>query len=132
MVLFEWLKCLHVSCAIASVGGFALRGYWMISAAPLVELRLTKILPHVVDTLLLGSAIGMLLVWGVSPFELDWLTAKISALVIYIGLGMVAFRFAKKRQIKLAAYFGALVSAAYILTVAYTKSPAGPFWMLSG
>jgi uncharacterized membrane protein SirB2 len=132
VTLFDGLKLLHVSCAFISISGFALRGYWMIRDNPLRQRPLARVAPHVIDTLLLASAIGMLLVWRVSPLGLDWLTAKISALVIYIGLGMVAFRFAKERQIKLAAYFGALVSAAYILTVAYTKSPAGPLWMLSG
>ncbi len=130
MTLFDGLKLLHVSCAFISISGFALRGYWMLRNNPLRQQPLARVVPHVIDTVLLASAVGMLLVWGVSPLELDWLTAKIIALAVYIGLGMVAFRFAKERRIKIAAYVGALGSAAYILTVAYTKSPAGPLGLL--
>ena len=130
MTLFEGLKLLHVSCAFLSISGFALRGYWMVRDNPLRQRPLARVVPHIIDTVLLASAVGMLLVWRVSPLELDWLTAKITALALYIGLGMVAFRFAKEYRIRVAAYVGALASAAYILAVAYTKSPSGPFRLL--
>ena len=90
--MFEFLKGLHISCAFLSVSGFTLRGYWMLTDSPRLRLRLTRVLPHLLDTLLLGSAIGMLLVWQANPFAMPWLGAKIVALFCYIGLGMVAFR----------------------------------------
>ena len=126
MTLFDVLKGLHIACAFLSISGFTLRGYWMISSNPRLRQRLTRVLPHMLDTLLLGSAIGMLLIWQANPFALSWLSAKILALLCYIGLGMVAFRFGKTPRVRAIAFGLALLSAAYIVAVAYTKSALGP------
>jgi uncharacterized membrane protein SirB2 len=82
-------------------------------------------LPHIIDTLLLGSAVSMLVIWKSSPLDFGWLTAKILALLAYIGLGMVTLRFARSEKGRQVAYGLALASAAYIMSVAYTKSAAG-------
>ena len=112
-------------CAALSIGGFALRGYWMVRDDPRLQLRLSKVLPHIVDTLLLSSAVGMLVIWHVSPFEMSWLSVKLVALLVYIGLGMVALRFGKTRRVRTIAWMLALLVAIYIFSVAYTKSPLG-------
>jgi len=125
MTLFEATKLLHVSCAFLSIGGFFLRGFWMVLDNALLQHRLSKVVPHIVDTLLLGSAIAMLVMWQVSPMEVNWLLAKIIALLVYIGLGMVALRFGRTRGAKVTAWLAALLTAAYIVSVAYAKSPWG-------
>lgn len=125
MSIFEWLKLLHVSCAVLSICGFALRGYWMITDNPSLGHRSAKVLPHLIDTLLLGSAISMLVIWRTSPLQVDWLMAKIIALLVYIGLGMVALRFGKSEGVRVLAWLMALLSAGYIVSVAYTKNPLG-------
>lgn len=125
MANFELLKVVHVSCAFLSIAGFTLRGYWMIVEDPRLRSRFTRVLPHLLDTLLLGSAIAMLLVWQANPLAIGWLSAKIAALLLYIGLGMVAFRFGRTRTVRIAAFAMALLTAVYIVTVAYTKSPLG-------
>ncbi len=88
---------------------------------------LAKRLPHVIDTLLLGSAIGMLFIWHSSPFSMPWVSAKLLALLLYIGLGMVALRFGKSRRVRVTAWVSALVVAAYIVSVAINKSALGIF-----
>jgi len=125
--MFELLHHLHMGCAFVSIAGFFTRGLWMITASPLLSHRLARVLPHLVDTLLLASAIGMLLIWRISPLAQDWLVAKVLALLLYIGLGMVAFRFARTRRTKVLAWLAALVTALYIVSVAFSKSPCG-FW----
>jgi len=132
MTVFEWLKLVHMSCAFLSIAGFTLRGYWKLSDNPLLLRRPARVLPHIIDTLLLGSAIGMLVIWKTSPLEYSWLMAKILALLAYIGLGMVTLRFGKTREIRIIAYGLALASAAYIVSVAYTKSAAGLVSMALG
>lgn len=122
---FMVLKLVHIFCALLSISGFALRGWWMLSGNALLQTRLARVLPHLVDTLLLGSAIWMVVLWQVNPFQLDWLSAKIIALLVYIGLGMVALRFGKTRHMRIGAYALALATAAYIVSVAYSKSAAG-------
>ncbi|MCB1855394.1 MAG: SirB2 family protein [Pseudomonadales bacterium] len=124
-MLFAWLKLAHVASALLSISGFTLRGYWMLTGSALLQRRLVKVLPHVIDTVLLGSAVGMLLLWQAGPLQLPWLIAKIVGLIVYIGLGMVALRFGRTRRVRATAFVLALLTAAYILAVAYSKSPWG-------
>ncbi len=132
MTLFEGLKHLHMGCAFLSIAGFTLRGYWMLIDSPLLRRRPARVLPHIIDTLLLASAVGMLFIWQLSPLQSDWLIAKIIALLLYIGLGMVALRFGKSRKTRVNAWLLALLAAAYIVSVAYSKSPWGFFQNLFG
>ncbi len=127
MTLYHSLTIVHVSCALISIGGFILRGYWMLNGSSLLNHRLAKIVPHIVDTLLLGSAVAMLAIWQTSPLAHSWLTAKIVALILYIGLGMIALRFGKTRRVRATAWLCALLVAAYIVSVALTKSASGFF-----
>lgn len=125
MTAFAWLKLVHICCAFMSIGGFSLRGYWMFTDNTLLQSRPAKVLPHIIDSVLLGSAVGMLVVWRVSPLQIDWLSAKVIALLVYIGLGMIALRFGKTRGVRITAWLFALLTAAYIVSVAYSKSPLG-------
>jgi uncharacterized membrane protein SirB2 len=72
----------------------------------------------------------MLFIWQTSPFAMSWLTAKIAALLLYIGLGMIALRFGKTGTVRLTAWVAAMLTAFYILSVALSKSPWGFFEML--
>lgn len=81
-----------------------------------------KVLPHVIDTILLASAIGLVLVTKQYPGYEMWLNAKIVALLLYIVLGLIAFRFARNRgQIAVAWILGQLM-VTYIILVALTRS----------
>lgn len=131
-MLFDALKTLHVLSAIASIGGFILRGYWMFTANILLDRRIAKTLPHIIDTVLLGSAVGMLVIWHSSPFSMSWLSVKIVALLVYIGLGMMALRFGKTRRVRTSFWLMALVVAAYIVSVALTKSAQGFLILITG
>ena len=129
--IFSALKFIHIGFALLSIAGFTLRGYWMLTDNPLLNHRAAKAFPHIIDTLLLASAIGMLLVWNISPLELNWLTAKIVGLLAYIILGMIALRFGRTKKEKGVAWLLALLSAGYIVSVAYSKNPLGFFSFLS-
>ena len=119
------LKHLHITCVVLSIAGFTLRGWWSFTGSPLLRARLTRILPHVVDTCLLASAIGLAWLAGWMPFVDGWLTAKVLGLLAYIGLGAVALRPARPIGQRALAFAGALAVYAYIVTVAVTKNPLG-------
>lgn len=125
--MYSFLKHVHVTCVVLSGLGFLLRGGWMLSASPLLGHRLTRVLPHVVDSLLLASALA--LAWWVHqyPFREAWLTAKVLGLLAYIGLGTVALKRGRTRGVRFAAWLGALGVFGYIVSVALTKEPAGFF-----
>jgi uncharacterized membrane protein SirB2 len=125
VTLAIFLKLIHVTCAFASIAGFALRGYWMAVDNPLLQHRVVKVLPHVIDTLLLGAALALLIVLHLSPLTQPWLGTKIIALLLYIGLGMVALRFGRSKGVRVSAWLLALLTAVFMVSVAYSKSPLG-------
>ena len=125
------LKVVHVSAVTVSLCGFEARGIGVLRGAPWVRHRATRRVADLVDTVLLLSAIGMLAVIQVWPWELPWLRAKIVGLVGYIALGIVALRPARAGsrprplRIRALCWVGALLVFGYIVSVAVTKSPWG-------
>lgn len=89
--------------------------------------RALHILPHLVDTVLLISA--LLLAWYINqyPFVHGWLTAKIIALPVYIALGSIALKHGRTRRSRTVAWFLALATFGYIVLVATTKQPVPLF-----
>ena len=84
------LKHFHGTCAVISFTLFFLRGIWSFNGSAIMRQRWTKVIPHVVDTLLLASALTLAFTIGQYPFVDAWLTAKVIGLIMYIGLGLVA------------------------------------------
>jgi uncharacterized membrane protein SirB2 len=74
------LKYVHVACVAISYVLFFVRGIWMMHVSSLLARRWVRIMPHVVDTLLLASAIALSVMIGQYPFTTPWLTAKVIAL----------------------------------------------------
>jgi uncharacterized membrane protein SirB2 len=117
------LKHFHIACAALSGALFLLRGIWMLAGSARLQQKWVRIAPHVVDTLLLASAV-VLAVWSRQyPGAQPWLTAKLVALVGYIVLGVIALKRGRTLQTRQAAFVGALALFAYIVAVAVTKQP---------
>ena len=114
------LKAIHIASVLISISGFMLRGIWMMLDSPRLQQRWVKIVPHVNDTILLATGITLAISIQQYPFVHGWLTAKVVALLAYIGLGMVALRFGKTKQQKIIAWVVALLVFAYMLGVART------------
>ena len=123
-MFYETLKIIHISCALLSISGFILRGVWMLQNSPWLQSPLTKRLPHIVDTVLLLTAIAMVYWSSQYPFQQGWLTAKVVALVVYIGLGMLALRYGKSRRVRGIAWLSAIVVFMYIVGVALSRDAA--------
>lgn len=125
MTTYALVKAVHIGCVAASLALFCLRGGYMLAAPGRLAMRWVRIAPHAVDTVLLASAIALAVMIGNAPGTHGWLTAKVIGLVVYIVLGTVALKRGRTRGIRIAAFAGALVVYAYIVSVALTKSPAG-------
>lgn len=117
------MKTIHMSCAALSISLFVLRGWWMLHDSARLQLRWVRTVPHVVDTALLASAVLLALNIGQYPGTHSWLTAKIMALLLYIGLGTLAIKRGKTRQVRTAAWLAAIAVFAYIVSVAITRHP---------
>lgn len=119
----DTIKWVHVSCAVLSGSGFFLRGILMMRDSPWLRARSVKVAPHLVDTLLLISAIALASQWGWAALQMPWLLAKIVALLVYIALGVVALRAGRTRVLRITAWYAALLVFAYIVAVALSKNP---------
>jgi len=130
LAAYPAVKLLHVACVALSLAGFAARGALMLNGSPLLAARFVRVAPHVVDTLLLASAAWLCWALGQYPFVQGWLTAKVLALLAYIGLGMVALRRGRTMAARASAFGLALVAALYMVAVALTRDPRGPLALL--
>ena len=119
---YSALKTIHIACVIASYALFFVRGVWMIGESALLQRRWVRIAPHVIDTVLLASAIALAVMIRQYPFVEPWLTAKVMGLVVYIGLGMIALRRGKSKRMRIATWIAAQLVFFYIVAAAITKS----------
>lgn len=117
------LKHIHVTCAVISFALFFLRGIWSFNGSPIMRQRWVKIVPHVVDTLLLVSALALAFTIQQYPFVDAWLTAKFFGLVLYILLGTIALKYGKTKAVRVSAWLAALAVFAYIVLVAKQHNP---------
>ena len=117
------LKNFHMAFAALTIAGFLLRGIWAITGSALHRNRASKIVPHVIDALFLATGIGLIVTLNLAWMRQPWLLAKFAALFVYVGLGMIAFRFGRTPETKAIAFVGAVAAFAYIVGVALSKSP---------
>lgn len=118
------IKTAHMSLAMISLLGFVIRGWWAITSSALLQQRWVKIAPHIVDTLLLATAVLLMIILHQHPGNQDWILAKLIALVFYIGFGTLAIKRAPTPITKMLFLGLAIVTFAYIIGVAIAHHPA--------
>ncbi|WP_194725608.1 SirB2 family protein [Noviherbaspirillum malthae] len=119
----SYLAVKHFHMTFAALSGilFFVRGLLMLAESGALQRRFFRVAPHIVDTLLLASALVMV-VWSAQyPFVQPWLTAKVVALVAYIAVGTIALKRGRTKGVRLAAFVAALLIFAYIIKVAVTR-----------
>lgn len=122
---FPQIKTVHVVCAAVSISLFTSRGVWVIASGRGIWHWL-RVAPHIVDTVLLGSGLTLAFLIRQYPFlNSDWLTAKVIGLIVYVALGVVVFRGPRSPFLRATAGLMALLVFAYIVSVAFSKQPAG-------
>ncbi|MGD7600016.1 invasion regulator SirB2 [Salmonella enterica] len=119
------LLTLHLICVALSVSLFVARYWWRYCGHALAAARWTRIVPPVIDTLLLLSGIGLIVKTHILPFTESgsWLTGKLFGVIIYIVLGFIAldYRQARSQQARFIAFPLALVVLYIIIKLATTK-----------
>ena len=123
---YPLLKQIHLATVALTLALFLLRGWWMLTTPQRLQRRWVRVVPHVVDTLLLASALGLMLILRQYPFVHGWLTAKVLALIAYIVLGTIALKRGRTRRVRATAFAAALAVVGYIVTTALAHHPAGP------
>ncbi|ADE15410.1 Invasion gene expression up-regulator SirB [Nitrosococcus halophilus Nc 4] len=123
MTLYLTLKYIHLTSVATTLVLFIGRGLWMLFSPQYLQRRWVRIVPHIVDTVLLTSAIGLTLILHQYPFVDDWLTAKVLALIGYIVFGSIALKRGRTKPIRITAGCVALALFGYMVWVARGKVP---------
>lgn len=126
-MLYVYVKQFHVFSVFASIGLFMFRGGLMFADSRWLSHPLMKISPHVVDTLLLMSALWLMSLVHQYPFVHPWLTVKVVLLVVYIVLGSLALKRGRNKFQRGVFFAGALLVVFFMLGVARTHQPLGIF-----
>lgn len=112
-------KTVHVALAAIVLAGFIGRVILSRTCPDLLARKPLKILPHVVDTLLLISGVVLVFQGHWLEGRYDWILAKLAALFAYIAFGTLAMK--RQGPGKWAAFAAALLCFVYIAGVAVSK-----------
>lgn len=119
---YPTLKTLHITLALLSGTGLALRIGAHLGNANWIKHRAARALPHLLDTALLASAIGLLWMWQWTPLTQPWLQAKLVALVGYVVCGAVALRSSPQQLSRCLAFTSAAALCfMFIISTAISK-----------
>lgn len=124
-MIYIILKHTHLTCVILSGLGFLLRGGLMVYRPAALAHPVARVLPHLIDTLLLVSAIAMVSLIGAQVLTQPWLLSKIGLLLVYIGLGTVALKRGRTRAVRIGAFVAALIVFAQIVATGLSRNAAG-------
>lgn len=120
--MYMALKHSHMLFIALSVSFLAVRFLLSLRAPALLQKKFFKITPHVVDTFLLLTAIGLMLTIQQYPFQTPWLTEKLFGLFAYIGLAVMALK-GRTLLMRWVGFVGALSWLAVVAKIAVTKTP---------
>lgn len=123
LVDYPLIKQLHMTMAGFSLALFVLRAWWSVRESPRLGQRWVRILPHLVDTLLLMFGIWLMVILSAWPTQQPWLMAKLIGLLAYIVVGSFAIKRGGTPPIRGLAAVVAVAIFVYIVGAAVTHHP---------
>lgn len=120
--MYFLVKHVHMLSVALSISFLLVRFFWMLRQSPMLEKKLVKVLPHVIDTVLLVSAATLCVLISQYPFVDVWLTEKVLAVIAYIIMGFVALK-GRTITLRWVALLGAFGWLALVGRLAVTKVP---------
>ncbi|NDV91047.1 invasion protein [Alteromonas sp. 345S023] len=121
--MYMMAKHLHLTAVGLSILLFIFRFIWSQFDASILSKKWVKVVPHIVDTVLLASAIWLCVILSQYPIVNAWLTFKVIGVVGYIVLGLFALKKAKTPVSRWAFFIAALAVLMATAMVAVTKQP---------
>lgn len=118
--MYMMFKHLHLTFIAISVVLFVVRFVWRLRDSEKLNKRWVKIVPHVNDTLLLVSALLLMLQINQYPLQTPWLTDKLIGLFGYILAGLVTLK-ARSRGLQVTGFVVAIGWLLFLLHVAISK-----------
>jgi len=125
------IRLLHITAVLASGALFAARGLGLLLGARWPRLAAVRYSSYIIDTVLLTAAMMLMTIVRQYPFVHGWLTVKVVLLVVYILLGVLAFRSNQPGRTRLVLWICALLVYLFIISVARAHHPLGFFLQFS-
>ncbi|BCV50587.1 SirB2 family protein [Shewanella algae] len=119
--LYPAVKHLHTTLIAVSVLLFIVRFVLKLRQSAIMDKKLLKVGPHVIDTFLLLSGLTLCFMIKQYPFVDPWMTEKIGAVVAYILLGVMALKSNRNLIFRIFAFLGALGWVVYAAKLAHFK-----------
>ncbi|HIC25745.1 MULTISPECIES: SirB2 family protein [unclassified Pseudoalteromonas] len=112
------VKHTHMLFAVLSIILFYVRSFSRLKSGTLAKNKVVFIGSHSIDTLLLVSAVVLIVMAGFNPLEQSWLLEKIILVIAYIVLGVVA----AKQNAKSAKLVLLVITTLILLAIGYLAS----------
>lgn len=120
--MYMAFKHLHLLLVVLSISLLFFRFILRQRESAMLQTKLLRIAPHVVDTFLILSAVALMLTINQYPIQDAWLTEKVLALLAYIALGFSALK-GRTSAIRWLSFLGALGWLGLMMRVALSKQP---------
>lgn len=115
------IKLIHLTFILTSIVSFSGRFALSFFKPEMLQNKIIKIAPHVIDTVLLISGVALVLQGGWLEGEFGWIVSKLTLLAGYIIFGVVAMRAEVKGK-RWLAFIAALLCYVGIFIIAITKN----------
>lgn len=122
IAMYLIVKQIHFWLVLMSITLFQFR-YWFYKFRTVEPPRLARILPHLLDSLLLLSGVTLAWMAAINPLQHSWLGVKLLALLGYIVFGTLAMKHTGRWQ--WLGYLLATAAVLYMLWLAIHKT----LWM---
>jgi uncharacterized membrane protein SirB2 len=126
------VRMLHIAAVLLSGCLFFIRGIGLLLGQSWPKARLIRYSTYLIDTVLLTAAVLLMGILQVYPIVHGWLTVKIVCLILYIALGILAFREGGGRMRRAALWLVALALYGFIISVARQHHPLGVLAQMTG
>lgn len=123
--MYASLLLLHKLAVLTSIAVFFVRGLGVIYDREWVKRKPVKVVPHIIDTLLIASAIGIVIV---TPFAFSdpWILVKLIGVFVYVGLSVAVFKIAKSR-VQRALFWVLNLAVLFFLVAVAVEKQVWPF-----
>jgi len=120
--MYQIVMHLHVTAVVISLAIFSFRFALTLKNSNILQKKWLKITPHVVDTVLIGTAIWLLTFSSMVHVD-GWVASKFIGLILYIVSGLFALKWAKTNRSRIIGFVCAVIWLFLTATVAFTKQP---------
>lgn len=117
------LKHIHLVAVGIGLALLLLRGFWMTTGSTLPKRKWVRVLTHLNYAVLFIAGLVLSITLGFKPGDHPWLVVKIVGLIVLVVLGASVIPRLRGGAAKFSTWIVALLLFAYIVAVAFTKSP---------